>query len=152
MNPFALVLLLIMLAVVLPFYFANARRGKEIQSAFDLQKRILDKFGSNSELLAYLESDAGKRLAEMPGVGPRHVYLRVLTALQAGIILVAAGSTIIFARRFIENSTDQHRMAFIGALGLGLGIGCLVSAGVTYGIAKAWRLLQEDPPRQRVPG
>jgi hypothetical protein len=148
MNPLAL--LLVVVAVVLPLYFAHRRREKEIQTAFDLQNRLLDKFGSSSELLAYLESEPGRRLAQVPGSGPRHIYLRILSAIQAGVVLIVVSSTILLAKRFAENSHDQHRMAFISTVGLGLGAGFLASAGVTYIMARVWRLLKEDSPLPNV--
>ena len=146
MNPIPVVILV---AVMLPIYFLNRRREREIQAAFDLQNRILDKFGTSSEVLAYLVSDAGRNLAQAVGSGPRQIHLRVLSAIQIGVILLASSGAVVLAGHLLKAPTDQQRVAFLGSVGLGFGFGFLLSAAVTYVIAKAWDLLKVDSLKQK---
>jgi hypothetical protein len=141
MNPLPV---LILVAVMLPLYFLDRRREREIQAAFDLQNRILDKFGTSSDVLAYLVSDAGRSLAQAVGSGPRQIYQRVLSAIQIGVILLASSGAIVLGRNLLKATADQQRAAFLGSVGLGFGFGFLLSAALTYVIAKAWGLLKVD--------
>ena len=146
MNPLPVVILV---AVMLPLYFLNRRREREIQAEFDLQNRILDKFGTSSELLGYLGSDAGRNLAQTIGSGPRQIRLRVLSAIQIGVILLASSGAVLLAGHLLKAPDDQQRAAFLGSVGIGFGCGFLLSAGVTYVIAKAWDLLNVDSLKQK---
>ncbi len=126
--------LLLFIAV---FLFAGvlvgARRHQErSQRQFELQSRLIDKFGSPDELRQFLDSESGKRL-----MGERRPFAtgakeRILRSVQAGIVLVVMGQTA-FALKFPEAVS-------VGLMASALGAGLLISAAVVYFLSKRWGL------------
>jgi hypothetical protein len=107
--------------------------------------KLLDRFGSNQELLAYIETPAGRRFLEaapMP-VSPEpfravHAPLgRILWSVQVGVVLVAGGAGLLFVSARQIPEIGQPLWA-IGSLGVALGLGFVVSALISYLLS--WRL------------
>src|ERR1700730_12221395 len=98
----------------------------------------MDRFTSNEELLAYLQSPAGKRLldsAPMPlEAGPRPMNApvgRIFWSLQAGLVLIGVGIgfDLVSGRVSLAASSALYG---IGMVSLLVGISLLISALVFY--------------------
>lgn len=103
---------------------------------FDLQNKVLDKYGSSPEALQYLESDAGKSLLESASVQPASPRAKVLGAVQMGIVLSAVSVGFLVVRTLMPKGYEGFTA--IGTLGLCLGLGYLISALVAYYLSKSW--------------
>jgi hypothetical protein len=125
-----------LLFLVAGFVRDRARRRSE------LQMRLLDRFGSAPELLAFLESDEGRHIREAL-TGRRFLAVRqVLGAIQLGIVLIALGGGL-FAASASEGDGDLLVAAAVcGAVGLGL----LVAAVVSKRLSVLWNVWTEDSP------
>jgi len=125
----------------------------------DVHTRILDRFTDNAELLAYMQSQPGKRFLEstpiMLDAGPRSVGAplgRILWSVQAGLVLAAAGTGLeLVSGRFTEDAAQP--MQVLGALGIALGIGFILSALISFWISHKLglieppsRTLRQEPP------
>lgn len=116
----------------------------------DVHTRILDRFTDNAELLAYMQSQPGKRFLEstpiMLDAGPRSVGAplgRILWSVQAGLVLAAAGTGIeLVSGRFTEDAAQPLQV--LGALGIALGIGFVLSALISFWISNKLGLI--EPP------
>jgi hypothetical protein len=106
----------------------------------DLQSRLLEKFGTSQEMLGYLESPAGQRFVQSATIEKGNPHGRILGSVQAGVILTVLGVTLLLMRGQLEIEAITG-MTLLGALGLALGIGFLVSAFAAYRMSKAWGLL-----------
>jgi len=115
----------------------NRRLVQLARMRTDMHGKLLDKLGSSQELVQYLESDAGRAFLEPPPADRSSAYSRILGAVQAGIILSLLGSTLIVLDARIGG--DGSLVA--GMLLLALGVGFLISAGVSFWLSKAWGLL-----------
>ena len=111
---------------------------------------ILDRFGSNEELLAYVDSPAGRRFLEATPIAPnappaRTVgapYGRILLSVQIGVILVALGfGFMLITGRAIDEV--QPVLASLAALSFCLGVGSIVSAGASYMLSRKLGLLED---------
>ena len=119
------------------------RRLVEIQA--ELQNKLLDKFSSTQEVLDYLHSDAGTRFLHSATIERSNPYGRILASLQAGIILTLAGAAFLAMKAHIEGATEGFM--FVGALGLAVGIGFLLSGAIAYYLSKSWGLINgHDSP------
>ena len=134
-------------------YIVEYRRWNRISRVnSEVHNKILDRFGSNEELLAYVDSPAGRRFLEATPIAPnappaRTVgapYGRILLSVQIGVILVALGfGFMLITGRAIEEV--QPVLASLAALSFCLGLGSIVSAGASYMLSRKLGLLEDAP-------
>ena len=112
----------------------------------DVHTKLLDRFSTNEELLAYIQTPAGKRFLEsapIPVESPRAIsapFGRILWSMQIGSILTVAGIGIeIVAARAIEDVSQP--LAGIGVVVIALGVGFLVSSALAYMMSRRLGLL-----------
>lgn len=120
--------------------FLNHRRQTKIvllQS--ELQKQLLDKFDSTEELRHFLESDSGRNFIDSTPVEKQSPHGRIMGALQSGLIMTTAGLACLYLRHQIPDGREMF--VFLGAIGLALGLGFLLSAGATYFLSRKWGLI-----------
>jgi hypothetical protein len=126
----------------------NRRWNKMVKVQTETHAKLLDRFASSQEMLAYMQSDAGKKFLETPVFeGQRRQvstlpFSRILWSVQIGIIAAVFGIGVLFLRGRVSPDADMGFQVF-GTLTLTLGIGFLVSAGVSYVLAKHFGLLEQ---------
>jgi hypothetical protein len=115
----------------------------------DVHTKILDRFQSNDELLAYIQTPAGRRFLESTPINvdaPRALaspISRILWSAQAGAVLSVLGLGIsLVSRTTLEEVAAP--LAAIGAVVVALGVGFLVSAALAYTLTRRFRLMPED--------
>lgn len=126
-------------------------RVQKIQS--EVHNKLLDRFGSNEELLAYIQTPAGKRFLESAPIaiehGPRSVSApisRILWAVQVGIIVVALG----FGLRVVSWGSAKEvaeMTSGMGTLAIAVGLGFVMSALASYMLSR--RLGLVSPPETK---
>jgi hypothetical protein len=114
----------------------------------DVHTKILDRFSSNDDLLAYIRTPAGSRFLEsapiaLDGGGPVPAppVNRILWSVQAGIVLGALGIGILFMAGRAPEEVAQGVSA-AGVLAIALGVGFIVAAGVSYVLSQKLGLLE----------
>jgi len=125
----------------------NRRWYKMVKVQTDTHAKLLDRFASSQEMLAYMQSEAGRKFLETPLFEDqqRQVSLlpfsRILWSVQVGIIGAFLGSGILYLRGRV--GSDAHLgLEVFGTLILALAIGFLVSGGVSYLLARYFGLLE----------
>jgi hypothetical protein len=111
--------------------------------------KLLDRFTANEELLAYVQSPAGSRFLESAPIaldpGARRMgppFNRILWSAQVGIVLTAAGLGLRYVSgRFADTDASQPLFA-LGVLAVALGLGFLLSTGVSYVLSQRLGLLK----------
>jgi uncharacterized membrane protein YfcA len=100
----------------------------------ELQARMIERFGSAQELVAFLATEAGRGMGRSL-LGHREVQTRqVLVAVQLGIVLVATSAGLGVAARL-----QQDRDLFAWALACATaGTGMLIAAAVSRRLARRW--------------
>jgi hypothetical protein len=137
---------------ILRLILDNRRWNRMVKVQTETHAKLLERFGSSQEMLAYMQSDAGKKFLEAPIFeGQRRQvsalpFGRILWSVQVGIIAAFVGAGFLFLRGRISPDADMGFEVF-GTLTLTLGIGFLVSGGASYVLAKYFGLLE----RQDVP-
>jgi hypothetical protein len=119
----------------------NRRWSRIFKLQSEVHGKLIDKFGSNQELAAYMETEAGKRFLEAapipvdfePTQRVPNAVARVLTPLQIGIVLTLLGVGCYLLR---NASLDLRLpMLVLGTLALMPGLGFIISAGITWVLA-----------------
>lgn len=119
----------------------------------EVHTKLLDRFSSNEELMAYINTTAGKRFLEAapipvqePAPSQQQISApinRVLWSMQAGLILVAAGVGMVVVSWIAEKDVASALSGF-GILGIAVGIGFIASAAISMILSK--RLGIWSPP------
>ncbi len=133
------------------FWLDAKRRQSRVQAQSDLQNRLLEKFTSPQEVGQFLQTEGGGRFLQGLTANGRHAGRRILTAIQIGVILTlfglaAIGLDVVYVTR------DAHPGAILGTLIVALGVGFLLSAGVSYKLSKDWGLLPAVTRSAEPPG
>ena len=120
----------------------------KIQS--DVHTKLLDRFASNEDLLAYIQTPAGRRFLEstpIPIDSPRALSAplgRIMWSLQIGVILLVTGLGVeVIAARAIDDVAQP--IAAIGILVIAIGLGFTISAALSYLMSRRLGLLQTEP-------
>ena len=72
----------------------NSRRLKMARLQAETLEKLLERLGSNQELLPYLESDAGRRFLEAVTTEKANPHRRILGSMQTGIVLAFLGLAV----------------------------------------------------------
>lgn len=149
--PFLVFLALLSAALwLLRVLLENRRWNRILKLQTEVHGKLLDKFGTNQELLTYMNTDAGKRFLESapiavglePGSPARMSFARVLLPLQVGVVLTMVSIGFLLVRAGVQ-AEAQAPMWALGILGMMLGVGFIISAGLAYWLAKRLDLLPQ---------
>lgn len=130
-------------------FIENRRWNRIFKLQSEVHGRLIDKFSSAQELGAYMETDAGRKFLEASPIAVNaeperrvpQVVARVLTGVQAGIVMVLLGTGCMLLR---HASTEMDvPMLVLGTLVLMPGVGFIISAGVTWLLAARLGLMPE---------
>jgi len=121
--------------------FSTIRRYKIANLQAGMQTKLLEKFGSGQELLAYVQSDAGRGFLESLSMEQRTPYGRILGAAQVGVILVLVSFAFLFLRGRVAGAEEGFLV--LGTITLCLGFGFGLSAALSYYLSKSFGLLTQ---------
>jgi hypothetical protein len=117
----------------------------------DVHTKLLDRLTQNEDLLAYMQTPAGKRFLESAPIPldgdtkPIAAPLsRILWSLQAGIVLLVFGLGLVMLSGRLITELATPMMVF-GSMGIALGAGFVLSSFAAYFASRRFGLL--DPPR-----
>ena len=140
-------------------YLVN--RGRRVQEAgrrrAEMLERLVEKFGSAEELVAFARSPEGRQFlaaTDTPAVSQRHV----LRLFQAGVVLVAMGSALLVNAARTAPGSESTVMGpaaeanWWGTLSLCLGLGLLAIGAISYRLGQRWGLLNSGGGSQDRPG
>lgn len=122
--------------------FSNIRRYKTTKLRAELQAKLLEKFGSGQELLAYVQSDAGKQFLESLTMEQKTPYGRILGAAQVSIILILLSFAFLFLRGRVAGAEEGFLV--FGTVILSLGVGFGLAAALSFYLSKSFGLLTEN--------
>jgi hypothetical protein len=118
----------------------------------EVHNKLLERFAGTGDLMAYVQSPAGRRFLESAPIpldpGPRSVAAplgRILWSVQAGVVLTVVGLGFeVVSARVIEDIGEP--LALIGVLAMALGVGFILSGGVSYVLSRRLGLLEPLTP------
>ncbi len=123
---------------------AAIRSRQQTRLTSEFQQKLLDRIGSAQELGAFLSSEGGARilasLSPARAAGSPHV--RILRALQAGLVLLALGAGLflyVLTRALPMEGEDV--VAMIATVSTAVGIGLLSAAAASYYLSQRMGLL-----------
>lgn len=136
--------------VLARMFVENRRWSRIFKLQSEVHGKLIDKFTSNQELASYMETEAGRKFLEAAPIPigieqdrrmPSAVA-RILTPLQAGIVMVLLGIGLL-SLRHAGPDMDTPMLVF-GTVVLMPGIGFIISAGVSWLLAAKLGLMPAD--------
>lgn len=121
----------------------HRRWSRLTRTQVEVHGKLLDRLQSNEDLLAYMQTAAGKRFLESAPIPldaqqPRAVGApinRILWSVQVGLILAMGGVGFRFVGSAVERTAAQPFVA-MGTLAMAIGVGFLLSAFVSFFLSK----------------
>ncbi|HEX2835293.1 MAG TPA: hypothetical protein VHW00_19925 [Thermoanaerobaculia bacterium] len=113
----------------------------------EVHNKILDRFGTSTELLEYMKTPAGTKFLESAPIPLRETpsqnasLSRVLWSIQVGIVVAAGAVGMLLVSNRFDKESSQGLFA-IGVIGLCIGAGFVASAIVSIVVSRrlaAWQ-------------
>ena len=135
-------------------FVENRRWNRIFKMQSDVHTRLIEKFTSNQELAAYMQTEAGRKFLEaapLPVAFEQNqrvpsAVARVLTPLQTGIVMVLLGIGLLSLQQVGPDT--QIPMRILGTVVLMPGIGFIISAGVSWLLASRLGLMPETTQKR----
>jgi hypothetical protein len=117
----------------------------------DIHTKLMDRLTTNEELLAYIQSPAGRRFLESAPIQSESDSPRqgapvgpIIWSMMAGIVFATVGAGFKLAARSV---TDQAQQAFtvVGVIILALGAGFILSSIMAYLVSARLGLFPPPP-------
>ena len=141
MDPFTIVfpILLGACSFVLWTIFSTIRRYKIASLQADIQAKLVDKFGTTQDLIAYSGTETGREFLRSLSLEQRSPYDRIIGAVQAGIVSFLIGAALLFLRSRV--SGGEQALLVFGTILATLGVGFVLAAAASYSLSKSFGLL-----------
>jgi hypothetical protein len=135
--------LFVMIGWIAWVIFSSIRRYLLAKMQLIVQMRLLEKVDTSQTLLAYVESESGRRFLDSLRVEqgePAMPYRRILSGAQTGIILSAFGIGMLVLHS--TGVAQEQEFTIFGGLALALGIGFGFASAASYLLSRSFGLLQ----------
>jgi hypothetical protein len=115
-------------ASVLIVYMVTKSRQRRMEVQAEMQTKLIERFGSAPEMVAFLQSPAGKEFVSGVQTAPAIlVRERLLGGFTRAIVLTSLGVAFLFLTFYADDS-----FVIPAAILLSLGIGYLLATGLSY--------------------
>ena len=138
---------LLVLGALIKQAIEHRRWVRQSRVQTEIHTKILDRLQSNEDLLAYIQTPAGRRFLEAgpspQDAAPPHVgapFARMLWSVQAGVVLASLGVGLWIVQRSVMDEAAAIFHA-LGVIALMLGLGAILSAAASYVLSARFGLL-----------
>jgi len=147
---------LVAIILLARMFIENRRWSRIFKMQSDVHGRLIERFTTNQELGAYMQTEAGRKFLEaapLPIAFEQHqrvpsAIARILTPLQTGIIMVLLGIGLLLLRHTEPEMNTP--MLFFGTVVLMPGIGFIISAGASWFLASRLGLMPNGTAETRL--
>jgi hypothetical protein len=115
----------------------------------EVHGKLMDRLSSNEDLLAYMQSSAGRRFLEAAPIpvdsGSRSLAAplsRIFWSAQVGIVLAVGGLGLQYVSRRVVYEEIAQGLYIMGVIGSALGLGFVLSAVVAYVLSRRLGLVE----------
>ncbi|HTS08470.1 MAG TPA: hypothetical protein VMP68_23080 [Candidatus Eisenbacteria bacterium] len=131
----------------------NRRWNRIFNLQTDVHGKLIDRFATSQEVLTYMGTDAGKKFLEATPIAvgfeknapvPSPVA-RVLTPLQIGLVMTLLGVGLVSMRNALPDAAPA--LMLLGTIVLMPGLGFIISAGITWVLARRLGLIPNQGPQ-----
>jgi hypothetical protein len=123
-------------------------RQSKVQT--EVHTKLLDRFASNEDLLAYIQSPAGRKFlestpisveADAPARSVGAPFNRIFWSVQAGTVLLLSGLGLQFVGARQQWEEIGQPLSSMGILVVAIGLGFIISAAASYFLSRRLGLI-----------
>ena len=139
-----------MIAWIVYVIVDGKRRRERIKVFTDFHTKLMDRMSSPAEFSAFMQSPGGQRFLatlQTERGGPKAAIMR---SVHTGTIMLALSIGLLFLQRLeVWNSEARAAVTFFGVIVFTLGVGFLVSAGLSWRLGRSLGVMDDEwtPPR-----
>ena len=138
-----------MAMITLIIIFIARGRERRVQMHAEVQTKLIDKFSSAPELIAFLKSDEGRRFLGEIESGPRlNARDRIIRGMGKALVTGAVGVGFLVIG-FLPATSNEFCIV-VGFLLLTLGVGLFLSALLSLRLSRSWGLMEQEPAHPNV--
>lgn len=132
--------------IVAIVWLVTSSRQRRVQAQAEVQTRLIDKFSSAPELVAFLQSPAGQEFVGNAETAPKlHARDRIIGGVRKSIVFGMLG--VGFLALCIPEGTRNEGFMIAGAILVALGVGNFVSTLVAMKLSREWGLMDGESNR-----
>jgi hypothetical protein len=123
---------------------ASMRQRANTRIRAEIYHKLIDKFGSATEIDRIPSERRGLRLIEEQTVEPSQPLARILSSIRLGVSLALIGGGMILVANIWDWTLGQDlwvAIALGGTLALTAGAGFLIAAGISWKLCNMWGLI-----------
>lgn len=128
-----------------------AVKSKERRAQYqaEVQTKLIDRFGSAPELLAFLKTDEGRQfLGEIESGPKRSATDRIIRGMGKSIVIGLLGTGFLIIG-FLPATYNEFCIV-VGFLLLFLGVGMLLSSLLALKLSRSWGLMEQESSQPNV--
>ena len=124
--------------IVLLAWIGHKSKLSRLQELGEMRKRLLDKFGSGTELSEFLATPQGQSFLKDQEISAaqRSPKGKIVFSIGGGIVLVLLGGAF-FGLMYME-----RELIFPATILTALGLGLLIASAISYQLYKKWDMFQ----------
>lgn len=119
-------------------WIVSRRSQERVRGKLELQRQTLERFSSADELVAFTQTETGKRFLDSLATEHASHAQRILGSTRVGIVFVLVGAGLCILRLM---KAELEPLMYFGVVGIMLGLGFLLSAWASYRLAHKWGLM-----------
>jgi len=158
---FIVITLLGVLTWLVRSFIQHRRWLKASQLQTDVHTKLMERMTTNDELLAYIQSPAGRRFLE---AAPVRADIEapaisapvgsIIWSMMAGIVLAVVGAGFRYSASFVAGADDAHQaFVVVGVIILSLGIGFILASLMAFVVSSRLGLFpQKAAPQESESG
>lgn len=131
-----------MIGFIVWVIFSTIRRYKVASVQGDVAKTMLMRFDSAQTMLAYIETDGGKKFLNSLAHEAGTSYGGILDCMRWGVVFLIIGGTLCWMH---AAQVVDHDAQVAGILAVALGAGLEAAAAISYFASKALGLVGTEP-------
>jgi hypothetical protein len=148
---FVLILLATLIIWLVRAFIQHRRWLKASQVQAEVHTKLMERMTTNEELLAYVQSPAGRRFLEATPVRPEAdspsfsaPVGSIIWSLMAGVVLTVLGIGFRYAGNFVKD--DAHdAIIVVGVIILSLGVGFIIASLMAFVLSSRLGLFPTKP-------
>jgi hypothetical protein len=127
--------------VVLVVFFVTRGRQRRLEAQVEMQTKLIDRFGSATELVSFLHSPAGRQFVTGVQTAPDVLTReRILSGFTRAIVLSSLGLAFLFLTFLYDND-----WAVPASIVFSLGIGYFLATLISYKLSGKVRAGEVEP-------